>query len=118
MKTLFASIILLLGLFSSAIADGNIQNTYKKTSLVIIKIDKPNSATVSKAVALTAKYQGMSHEYSCSTSGIIVYRYNHNLNERADVIQFFQKILAKEISGIKTEIVFCDIMSNENIGKC
>lgn len=92
MKTLFASIIFLVGLISSAFVSGGIQNTYKKTSLVIVKLDKPNSATVSKAVALTAKYHGMSHEYSCSTSGIIVYRYNHNLNERDNVIQFFQKI--------------------------
>lgn len=94
------------------------QVTYKKTSLVIVKIDKPNNAIISKAIAMSSKYQGMTHEYNCATSGIVVFRYNHNLNERADVIQFFQKTMIKELHGIKTEIVYCDIMSSENIGKC
>lgn len=118
MKTLVTSIIILISLFSTAHVSESIQSTYKKTSLVIVKIDKPSPATVSKAVSISSKFQGMTHEYNCSASGIVVFRYNHNLNERADVIQFFNKTLAKELSGIKTEIVFCDIMSNENIGKC
>jgi hypothetical protein len=118
MKIIVAGFLFILSLFAWS---GNVelfQTTYKKTSLVIVKVDKPTPSSVSRAIAITSKYHGLTHEYSCSVSGIIIYRYNHNLNERADVVQFFQKTLAKELSGIKTEIVFCDIMSNENIGKC
>lgn len=118
MKAILTSLIVLFSIITSAHFTNVVQTNYKKTSLVIVKIDKPNSSSVSRAVAITSKYQGMSHEYNCSASGVVVFRYNHNLNERADVIQFFQKTLAKELSGIKTEIVFCDIMSIENIGKC
>lgn len=118
MKTILASILVLACMIVSANVLYSYQSNYKKTSLVIIKLDKPASANVSKAVAIASKHQGMTHEYNCTASAIIVYRYNHNLNERADVIQFFQKILAKELPGVKIEIVFCDIMSNENIGKC
>lgn len=118
MKKILNYIIVLMLLVSSAANSEINQVTYKKTSLVIVKIDKPNTASMSKAVAISSKYQGMTHEYNCATSGIVVFRYNHNLNERADVIQFFQKTLIKELPGIKTEIVYCDIMSSENIGKC
>lgn len=118
MKTILTGIIFLFSVITSAHITEAVQTNYKKTSLVIVKLDKPNSSSVSRAVAISSKYQGMSHEYNCSTSGVVVFRYNHNLNERADVIQFFQKTLAKELPGIKIEIIYCDIMSNENIGKC
>lgn len=118
MKILIASLFFIASLFAWSGNPKATQTSFKKTSLVIIKIDKPNTSSVSRAVAISSKHQGMTHEYNCSASGIVVFRYNHNLNERADVIQFFQKTLLKELPGIKTEIVFCDIMSNENIGKC
>ncbi len=118
MKILIASLFFVASLFAWSGILTTSQTSFIKTSLVIIKIDKPNASKVSRAVAISAKHQGMTHEYNCSASGIVVFRYNHNLNERADVIQFFQKTLLKELPGIKTEIIFCDLMNIENVGKC
>ena len=80
------------------------------SSLIIIKVTGLNGDSFNKIAKNINKESGLSLEYSCLESDVIVIKYNHTFSEKGDVQHYINNKLKKWTGGSKVEIIHIDMV--------
>ena len=85
-------------------------NADNYSSIVIIKVNGLNGNTYNKIAKGINKEAGLSLEYSCLESNIIVIKYKHTFTEKGDVQHFINNKMKKWIGKTKIEFIHIDLV--------